>query len=145
MVLADREEQTEAPYLRARFHIDKEWVAAKGRSLQILLLHRRCASCWGGFLQEPDGGLGIDAAKHMKQIAKHCSITPDFVHPEMPLMEAIFRLLLAKGNQPMTTEEIYEELKERWVDLVNPRTPSTEGLYRLLSSDTFYGIRELNL
>ena len=152
MIETDREEETEetedeeteAPYLKARFHIDTEWIAAQGRSLKLLLLHRRCASCWGGLVQEPNGGQDIAAAEHMKRIAQHCSKTPDFIHPEMPLMEAIFRLLLANRNRPLNTEEIYEKLRERWVDPVNPRIPSEVGIYRLLSSDTFYGIRELN-
>ena len=131
-----------APYVDAIFHISPERVQARGRSLQLLLLHRRCASCWGTLLQLPNGGRDIEAAEHLEQIAQHCSATPDFIHRELPLAEAVFRILLAGGNQPMTTREIYEGLNERWVDQVNPRIPTIEGVYRILASDTFYGISE---
>ena len=146
MVEAEQTEQeeAEASYLKASFRIDPERLAAQGRSFQLLLLHRRCVSCWGGMVQRSDGGHGIKAAEHLKQIAKHCSAAPDFIHSEMPLMEGIFRLLLTNGLKPMTTQEIYEAMQERWVDPVNPRIPSPEGVYRTLRSDAFYGISEVD-
>ena len=138
--MVTEEQQEEATYLAASFKVDSDRLAAQGRSLQLLLLHRRCASCWGTLVQEPAQGLKIEAAKHLEQIAHHCSATPDFIHPALPIMEAVFRVLLSNGNEPMTLESIYETLWERWSDSTNPRTPTPEKLYRLLTSDTFYGI-----
>ena len=149
MVEAEKTEQEEAAaekeaaYLRASFRIDQERLAAQGRSFQLLLLHRRCASCWGGMVQRLDGGRSIKAAEHLRRIAKHCSTTPDFIHSEMPLMEAVFRLLLTNSTKPMSVEEIYKGLEEKWVDPVNPRIPPPEGVYRTLRSDTFYGISQI--
>ena len=149
MVEAEQTEQeeaaaeAEAAYLRASFRIDQERLAARGRSFQLLLLHRRCASCWGSMVQRLDGGRGIKAAEHLRRIAKHCSAAADFIHSEMPLMEAVFRLLLANSTKPMTVEEIYEALGEKWVDPVNPRIPSPQGVYSTLRSDTFYGISQI--
>lgn len=136
--------QEEATYLPASFKIDPQRVAAQGRSLQLLLLHRRCASCWGSLVQEPAGGLNIEAAEHLKQIARHCSASPDFIHAELPVMEAVFRILLSNGNETMTLKSIYEALLERWLDSPNPRTPPPGKLYRLLSNDTFYGITQVS-
>ena len=143
-MVTEEPQQQKATHSPARFMIDVERLAAQGRSLQLLLLHRRCASCWGTLIQEPAQGLNIDAAEHLEQIARQCSGTPDFIHPELPVMEAVFRILLSNVNVPMTVEAIYETLRERWLDSPNPRTPSLEQLYRLLSGDTFYGIREIS-
>lgn len=133
----------EAAHLRASFRIDQEELTARGRSFQLLLHHRRCASCWGSMVKRLDEGRGIRASEHLKQIVKHCSATAEFINSEMPLMEAVFRLLLANSTKPMTLEEIYGGLGEQWVDPVNPRIPSPEGVYWTLCSDAFYGICQI--
>ena len=117
-------------------------TANSGRSLQLLLLQRRCASCWGNLMQEPNGGRDLIAFRHLSKIASHCSKTADFINSDMPLAEAIFRVLLANANKPMTVQQVYESLNERWVDPVNPRIPDMEGIYRIMSHDTFYGLLE---
>lgn len=135
--------EEEAAYLRASFRIDQEGLAARGRSFQLLLLNRRCASCWGGIAQRPDGGREIRASEHLRRIVKHCSAAADFIHSDMPLMEAVFRLLLTNNTKPMTVEEIYKGLGERWVDPVNPRIPLPKGVYWTLSRDKYYGISQI--
>ena len=136
-------EEEEAAYLRASFRIDQEGLAGQGRSFQRILHHRRCASCWGTMVQRPDEGREIRASEHLRRIVKHCSAAADFIHSEMPLMEAVFRLLLTNNTKPMTVEEIYKGLEERWVDPVNPRIPLPKGVYWTLRSDTFYGIGQV--
>ena len=144
MVTEQQEQEQEQEYLSTSFSVNLEKLAALGRSIQILLLHRRCASCWGTLVQEPDQGLSIKTTEHMKQIANHCSITLNFIHPDLPVMEAVFRVLLSKGNKPMTLESIYENLRERWSNPTNPRTPHVDNLYRMLIADTFYGISQVS-
>ena len=142
MVETEEEQQQDTSYAQAIFSISPKRLDSLGRSLQLLLLHRRCATCWVKLMQDPQGGRGVKVSVHLRQIAKQCSTTPDFIHSEMPLAEAIFRVLLANGNKPMTTEEIYGVLNERWVDPINPRIPALEGVYKILATDTFYGIAE---
>ena len=79
----------------------------------------------------------------MSKIASHCSKTADFIHSDMPLAEAIFRILLANANKPMPIQQIYEGLNQRWVDPINPRIPEMEGIYKIMSHDTFYGLTEM--
>ena len=143
-MVAEQQQQEETEYLSASFRIDPERLTALGRSLQVLLLHRRCASCWGTLIQDPAQGREIEAAEHLEQIANHCSSAPHFIRPEFPVMEAAFRILLSNGTQPMTLQSIYEALRERWSNLTNPRTPPTDKLYRMLQGDTFYGIIEVS-
>ena len=85
-MITEEEQQQEAQYLSASFKIDEEGLADRGRSLGILLLHRRCASCWGTLVQKPRQGLDIKASEHLKQIARHCSAEPDFIHPDLPVL-----------------------------------------------------------
>ena len=140
----EQTEQQEAEYLATIFTVKLERLAARGQSLGLLLLHRRCASCWGTLIQEPEQGINIDAKQHMRKIVDHCSKTPEFIHPELPVMEAVFRILLSGHNKPMTLESIYQVLRERWWDLTNPRTPPPATLYRMLSHDAFYGISQVS-
>ncbi|MEE8443634.1 MAG: hypothetical protein V3S37_07785 [Dehalococcoidia bacterium] len=141
--MVSEQQEEEAAYLSNSYKIDPKTMTAQGRSLQLLLLHRRCATCWGTLIQEPAQGMNIDAAKHIERIARHCSTAPDFIHSELPVMEAVFRILLSNGNKSMTLESIYETLRERWLDSTTPRTPLPEKLYRLVSHDAFYGITQV--
>ncbi|MDO8750029.1 MAG: hypothetical protein Q7K03_02645 [Dehalococcoidia bacterium] len=138
-----QQEQVSEELLSARFTIDPDRLAARGRSLQLLLLHRRCAGCWGTIIQEPGGGMAIDVDEHLERIANHCSLSPEFIQSDMPSMEAAFRVLLSNGRKPMTLQAIYETLRERWSNPTNPRTPPPDKLYRMLLADTFYGITQL--
>ena len=135
-------EEQEAAYLTTRFTISPERLAAWGRSFQILLLHRRCVSCWGTLIQEPGKGMNVTVAQHLRRIAAQCSNTPEFIKPQMPVMEAVFRILLSGRNRPKTVEELFQSLEERWSDATNPRTPTPETLYRMLTRDAFYGFAE---
>ena len=141
-MIAEQEEQEESKYLTALFRVDPELLERTGRSLKLLLLHRRCATCWGTLIQEPNQGMDIKADAHIKQMARQCSQTPEFIRPEMPVMEATFRVLLANGNKAMTLEAIHDALEEKWTDYTNPRTPTPDRLYRMISRDRFYGVSE---
>ena len=67
---------------------------------------------------------------------------PEYIHSDMPLAEAVFRVLLSNGTKPMVMENIYAALEDLWVDPINPRIPTSEGVYRMMGIDTFYGITE---
>ncbi len=139
MVIEQQQEESEE-LLSARFTIDPDSLATRGRSMQLLLLHRRCASCWGILIQEPGQGIAIDVDEHLERIANHCSVSAGFIQSDMPAMEAAFRVLLSNDRNPMTVQSIYEALRERWSNPTNPRTPPSDKLYRMLIADTFYGI-----
>jgi hypothetical protein len=57
----------------------------------------------------------------------------------MPLLEVIFRLFLANGNQPLTPEELLQGLRKRRGEVPVALTP--EALCQLLEKDSYYGIR----
>ena len=47
-------------------------------------------------------------------IAEHCSTTEDYLLDDTPIREAVFRLILADGNEPKSAEEISEALVSLW-------------------------------
>lgn len=57
----------------------------------------------------------------------------------MPILETIFRLFLANGNQPLDVEEIGKQLNERRGAVAFRTSP--EILLHLLNSDRYYGLQ----
>lgn len=68
-----------------------------------------------------------------------CSEAPDFITGRLTVLESIFRLFMANGNQPLGLEELGEQLNE-WRDRDSCRV-SDEVLSRLLDNDRYYGLR----
>ncbi|MEE9202662.1 MAG: hypothetical protein V3U31_05670 [Dehalococcoidia bacterium] len=70
-------------------------------------------------------------------IQKCCAHEPDFLSPRMPALEAIFRMLLANGNQPIPAEELAQQLSELRSQHLYPET-----VEQLLGPEPrFYGVR----
>lgn len=139
---------TEAPdkaerYLSSTFAVSPAKLEGQGRSLNLLLLHRRCASCWGSLMQEAAGGLEIPWEDHLEKIAGHCSKSKEYITSGLPIMEAVFRVILSAGNEAVSLEQIIETLQERWSDSANHWVPPPPKLYRMVSRDVFYGIGEV--
>ena len=138
--MIEQQTDTQAPAAPLTIRIDPEALAARGRSLTLLLLQRRCASCRDTLALEATGGLQIPMKEHLERIAHHCSSAPDFVRPRLPLLEAIFRLLLAREDLSMTLDEAVQALRERWASATSPRVPPPEEIERIVASDTYYGL-----
>ena len=58
-----------------------------------------------------------------ESIVDHCAARPDYITPATPLTSAITRALLANGNQPMSSEQLYQRIRKN----------SAEGILRVLS------------
>ena len=67
-----------------------------------------------------------------------------FVNPELPLLEAIFRLLLVHENKPMDAEQLSQELAERGIGIRDARPVDAETLVRVLKNDDYYGLAQLD-
>ncbi len=121
-----------------RYAIDIKAFELAGRSFAFTVRNRRCWQCQRT-LEEMEVVVG-DAKEHMKQIATCCSAKPDYLLPGTPLTEAIFRLLLANGNKPMTSEEIREGLGAAWSSVLYMKDLSDELLVKLVEGENFYAI-----
>ena len=116
--------------------MDADAAAAAGRSLPVLLFRRQCYMCQQGY--EESQAVALDSQDLMLQIAAHCAIQQDFLLPDTPLKEAIFRALLENSNEPMSAEDISATLTEKWAMTPFPRDTSPEVIQRLLDNISYY-------
>jgi len=75
----------------------------------------------------------------LKAVKSCCSKSPDYVTGGMPLQESIFRVFLANGNQPMTLDELGNQLNDRRG--IDAYRTSVNVLSRLMTSDQHYGLK----
>ena len=121
--------------VRPDWFIDLDWFQQNNRSFSALAQSCLCPKCWQRLTGE------ISAADLVTTIKDCCSKTPGFITGKLPILESIFRLLLASGNQPHDLEELGRQLSD-WRGGDTYRT-SAEILSRLLISDRYYGLRQV--
>ena len=117
--------------MEERYHIDLAWLKEQGRSFPELARSRLCARCRGRKLTKPE--------EFFQRFQECCQEDPDFFQPRISVREAIFRVFLLRGNQPLTPEEVAEELKPR-----HHHPPSPAVVSRMLQADSLYGIRPVS-
>ena len=122
----------------AKYFIDPAKAEDTGRSLPILVASRQCYMCQQGI--DDEIAIASDPQDFIDQILGHCSQAPDFLLPDTPLKETIFRVLLAHGNEPMDPEQISAFIGQKWAMTQFPRNTSPEVIQLLLESSEFYCI-----
>ena len=123
----------------APHHIDADVAEASGRSLSALIYRRQCYMCQQGY--EESEVIALDPQDFIDQINAHCVDDQDFLPPDTPLKEAIFRVLLQSGrngNEPMDAEQISAVLTEKWEMTPFPRNTSPAVIQRLLDNSAYY-------
>ena len=128
-------EDTSTNQVSPRWFIDLDWHQQSNRSFFALAQGCLCPKCQERLKGE------ISAADLLTTIKGCCSKTPNFITDKLPILESIFRLFLANGNQPLDLEELGRQLSE-WRGGDTYRT-SIEILSRLLVSDQYYGLRQI--
>jgi len=124
--------------VRPTWFIDFDWYQLNNRSFFIVARNCLCLKCRERLKVEEEE---IAAADLLTTIKDCCSKEPEFITGEFPILESIFRLFLANGNQPLDLVELGEQLSE-WRGGDTYRT-SVEILSRLLESDQYYGLRQV--
>lgn len=130
----DKEITTDQP--KPRWFIDLDWYQQSNRSFFSLAQGCLCSKCHERLKMG-----GISAAELLTTIKNCCSKTPGFITGKLPILESIFRLFLASGNQPLDLEELGRQLAY-WRNGDTYRT-SPKLLSRLLTSDRYYGLRQV--
>lgn len=105
------------------------------RSFSTFVESRLCSNCRSKLKANK---VPLAAEELLSTTKNCCSQVPEFITPRLPLRESIFRLFLANGNQPLTADEVLQQLKERRGDPSAHLTPQV--LSRLLEKDSYYGI-----
>ena len=122
--------------VRPRWFIDLDWYQQNNCSFFGLAQGCLCPKC-----HEQLKVGEVSAADLLATIKDCCSKTPGFISGNLPILESIFRLFLASGNQPLDVEELGRQLSE-WRGGDTCRT-SAEILSHLLESDQYYGLKQV--
>ncbi|MSQ26269.1 MAG: hypothetical protein EXR49_08425 [Dehalococcoidia bacterium] len=115
-----------------KYHIDLEWHKRLGRSMDEMIAARLPA--------------GAAAGKGTKKAQKKAPAMADlakiegFIGHDLPVLEAVFRLLLVQENKPMDVEQISQELAEQGIGIRDARVVTPASLTRMLDSDRYYGL-----
>ena len=122
--------------VRYRVHVGAE----AGGSVSLLIADRR------NYLAKQhdtiEEAASADPDLLVDQIASQAD-QADYLLPDTPLKEAIFRVILAGRNEPMSAAEISAELGRRWTMSAYPRNLSASVVERLLGSMDSYSIESI--
>ncbi|MBI4214066.1 MAG: hypothetical protein HY534_07140 [Chloroflexi bacterium] len=141
-----------------RFYIDADWHERQGLSFNDVVQERMCPQCQLRVGEEVEERYPVVDRKTRRVtyelrrvqygsrpvsiIRDCCARKSQFIVPDMPVLEVVFRILLANGNQPMPLEHIRDQLREwcptgrcQWL-LLPPET-----VRRIVENDQFYGLR----
>ena len=133
------EEEGDAP--PPEYVVDIEQADFHGRALGMLIAGRRCYESRQADPEIPTSSRGLK--KVIKRIADHCNETSDYLLPDTPLKEAVFRVMLAGGNKPITPGQVSQFLAERWAMTPYPRDISAPVIQKLMDSSESYCIVRL--
>lgn len=149
---------TEIERPEPRFFIDLQWYDQQGRSFRAMGQGRFCPSCQARLGETTEERVPtVDKKTHkvvyevrqvgygeqpMAVIRNCCSKQRNYITPETPVIEAVYRVYLANGNQPVPLERVREQLGD-WISLrERPHDYAAELLERLIHHDTRYGLRQ---
>jgi hypothetical protein len=108
------------PDTKTLFHIDLDWFPKNGRDLREDMHAALCDECRAIYPTAADAR-PVDRVNPLtgqitrvdalwECLADHCGLKPEFIAPTTPLTVAIFRALLANGNNPMSPEDLYKRI-----------------------------------
>ena len=118
---------------RYKYFLDLAYLEKNNRSFAAMIWGCLCSKCRGEIETKPER---MDSAFLLSTINNCCSKAPNFIALKMPLLEKLFRIFLASGNQPMGVAELKERLKDYWG---SPMTTSEQTILRLLKNNRYYG------
>ena len=132
------------PTIQTPFHIDFAWWEQNDRDWHVFMRSLLCADHQQAFTEIEEESIidwidpqtaevkQVDGIQHA--LMSHCAQLPDFVNPHTSVVEAVFRIFLVNGNQPMNA-----------VDMAKSLNRPAETILRTLSGARIYrGLRPLN-
>ena len=121
-----------------RWAIAPKWFDENNRSISNILKGCLCSKC----IDKLCSGEKVSPPKTMiEAISSCCSQPRSFINDRTPLYESIFRFFLRNGNNPVTVQELSEQL--HLISSGNTCYNSPDILRRILKSDRYYGLQEI--
>ena len=119
-----------------KYYIDTGWFERQGRSFEFMIESR---------VEGLDVPSSKGSRKRGKAASKGTSLEDiskieGFVKPELPILEAVFRLLLIHQNKPMDVDQISQELAELGLGVLDARMITPQTLIRTIDKDFHYGL-----
>lgn len=108
------------PTVTTPFRIDFDWWKEHDGNWRIFLFSYLCPEHQSAFSLQGENALvdwidpetaeviNVDGLQHM--LMSHCARQPGFVTSTTAMVDSVFRVLLAHGNEPMTPVELAAEL-----------------------------------
>lgn len=127
----------------AKYTIDIKAFEAAGKSFPYAVYTRmseRGMAQLGGSADQMPESFGTPS-EMMKIVGSICSKESDYMLPGTPISEAVFRLLIANGNRPMTLVDIQTGLASAWASVIYLKNLSDDVVQRMLDSPNEYFIR----
>ncbi len=112
--------------VRERMRLIQSYAHVKGST-------ENSAGHEGDHNEEPPG-----YKEMMQTIAELHPQHPEYVSVTTPILEALFRIFLARENRPATAEELEEALISSWANKTYLRPISMQFLTSVLESPNFY-------
>jgi hypothetical protein len=132
------------PTIQTPFHIDFEWWKQHDNNWRVFLHSYLCPEHQTLFANleaddledyvDPETGEIFQVDGLQQKLIFHCSKQEGFIDEHTALVDGIFRVLLANGNNPMTPSELGALLKK----------PGDTILRTLTGQQIFMGIRPVN-
>ena len=111
------------------------------RSVALIIADRR------DYAVKQSSDLQNVLSSNLKELVKDISVkaidSPEYLLPDMPLKEAVFRSVLANKNKPISAVAISQKLKNSWPVNTYPRDISPKVIQSLLENMTEYPIKRI--
>ena len=138
----DHTQQNDETESYPMFVISEEQAARIGAALPLMIAGRLGYMDRQALEEEPTPD--SDIQPYIDLIVASSSHDADYLLPDTPLKEALFRLILANGNQPMTADQISQTLTQRWAMSAYPRNLTPHVINRILENSANYCIIPLD-
>jgi len=108
------------PSIKTRYHIDFDWWSQSDRDWRVYLKNYLCPDHQQAFAHidlfdqvdyvDPETAevQRVDGLQNI--LITHCAKEGNFISQQTTLVDSVFRLLLANGNTPLSSEELAEYL-----------------------------------
>jgi len=106
------------PTVQTPLHIDFDWFKKNDNSWQVYLRGYLCPEHQKTFSETANNEKidfvdaetaevhTVDGLQHV--LMNHCAKQPDFITSNTALVDAVFKVFLANGNQPLSSEQLSE-------------------------------------
>jgi hypothetical protein len=116
------------PSVDTKFHIDFSWWEKQNKDIRVFMRELLCPECLATVAAVP-GKQMVDMVDPQtaevtqvdalwEAIRACCSLKPGYIEPDTPILDSIFRVFLANGNQPLSVRELHERLDKKPPDVI---------------------------